>query len=162
KFILDNWRIVKLGTTQAQRRLFFNLRKERDKLQRAGIEVNAYEVARALDVRENDVVEMERRLAAPDASLDASVAGENQITADATARPDVCFEAVEFKHQLHQAIERFMVTLDARDRELMNGRLLCEKPATLEEIGRRFGVSRERARQLEERLKGRLRAHLEI
>ena len=71
KFILNNWRLVKVGTTQAQRKLFFNLRKEREKLEKQGFEVEAKHLAAALDVSEQEVVEMERRLNASETSLDA-------------------------------------------------------------------------------------------
>src|SRR5262245_40760561 len=73
KFILNNWRLVKIGTTQAQRKLFFNLRKEREKLEQLGFQPTAALLAEKLDVPEKEVVEMERRLAAPEASLDAPV-----------------------------------------------------------------------------------------
>ena len=71
KFILNNWRLVKIGTTQAQRKLFFNLRKEREKLEQLGFQPSSALLAEKLDVPEKDVIEMERRLAAPEASLDA-------------------------------------------------------------------------------------------
>ena len=75
KFILNNWRLVKIGTTQAQRKLFFNLRKEREKLEQLGFEPTTALLAEKLDVSEKDVIEMERRLAAPEASLDAPLGG---------------------------------------------------------------------------------------
>src|SRR5207302_1647065 len=70
-FILNNWRLVKIGTTQAQRKLFFNLRKEREKLEQLGFQATTALLAEKLDVPEREVIDMERRLAAPEASLDA-------------------------------------------------------------------------------------------
>jgi RNA polymerase sigma-32 factor len=78
KFILANWRLVKVGTTQAQRKLFFNLRKEREKLEKQGYEVEAKHLAAALDVSEQEVVEMERRLNASETSLDAPMRSDEQ------------------------------------------------------------------------------------
>ena len=75
KFILNNWRLVKIGTTQAQRKLFFNLRKEREKLEQLGFQPTTALLAEKLDVPEKEVIEMERRLAAPEASLDAPLGG---------------------------------------------------------------------------------------
>src|ERR1051325_10151345 len=82
KFVLNNWRLVKIGTTQAQRKLFFNLRKEREKLEQLGFQPTAALLAEKLDVPEKEVVEMERRLAAPEASLDAPLGsgGEDEGT----------------------------------------------------------------------------------
>ena len=78
KFILANWRMVRIGTTQAQRRLFFNLRRERERLQRMGAETDSRQLAAALDVSEREVVEMERRLAASEMSLDAPARSQSQ------------------------------------------------------------------------------------
>ena len=96
KFILNNWRLVKIGTTQAQRKLFFNLRKEREKLERMGFEPDPKLLAENLDVSEKDVVEMQKRLSAPDASLDAPPGSDSdgtprtrpdRMSDDATERP---------------------------------------------------------------------------
>ena len=97
KFILANWRLVKIGTTQAQRKLFFNLRKEREKLEKQGYEVEAKHLAAALDVSEQEVVEMERRLNASETSLDAPMRSDEQgdrtqgdfVRAAPALRPDV-------------------------------------------------------------------------
>ena len=101
KFILANWRLVKVGTTQAQRKLFFNLRKEREKLEKQGYEVEAKHLAAALDVSEQEVVEMERRLNASETSLDAPMRSDEQgdrtqgdfVRAAPALRPDVQVES---------------------------------------------------------------------
>jgi RNA polymerase sigma-32 factor len=168
KFILANWRIVKIGTTQAQRKLFFNLRKEREKLEKQGYEVEAKHLAAALDVSEQEVVEMERRLNASETSLDAPMRSDEQgdrtqgdfVRAAPALRPDVQVEAGEFGAILKEKLHAFGDTLRDRDLEIFRDRLLNDEPATLVQIAERFGVTRERVRQIEERLKKRLRQYL--
>jgi len=169
KFILANWRLVKVGTTQAQRKLFFNLRKEREKLEKQGYEVEAKHLAAALNVSEQEVVEMERRLNASETSLDAPMRSDEQgdrtqgdfVRAAPALRPDVQVEAGEFGAILKEKLHAFGDTLRDRDLEIFRDRLLNDEPATLVQIAERFGVTRERVRQIEERLKRRLRQYLE-
>jgi RNA polymerase sigma-32 factor len=165
-YVLTNHRLVKLGTTQAQRKLFFNLRKEREKLERQGGEVGAKQLAAALDVSEREVVEMERRLEASDESLDTPPHGERKratrdVVAGPASRPDVDVERREFSAVLADKLKTFARTLRGRDLTIFRARLLNDEPALLAELADRFGVSRERVRQVEERLKGRLRDYLE-
>ncbi|HXI57175.1 MAG TPA: RNA polymerase factor sigma-32 [Polyangia bacterium] len=169
KFILANWRIVKIGTTQAQRKLFFNLRKEREKLEKSGLEVEARHLAAALDVTEQDVVEMERRLGSSEMSLDSPVRGDEGaersqgdfVPAAAAVQPDVQAEVGEFQELLRQKLSLFSERLRDRELDIFRERLLSDAPATLQEIGEKYGVSRERARQIEERLKKKLRNFLQ-
>jgi RNA polymerase sigma-32 factor len=168
KFILNNWRLVKIGTTQAQRKLFFNLRKEKEKLEQLGFHPTTALLAEKLDVSEKDVIEMERRLAAPEASLDAPIGGDDDgsrtrldyIPSEA-ARPDEAVEHGEFSALLREKLESFANGLQGREQTIFRERWLTDAPLTLQEIGDRYGVSRERARQLEKRLLGRLRKFLE-
>jgi RNA polymerase sigma-32 factor len=168
KFILNNWRLVKIGTTQAQRKLFFNLRKERDKLEQLGFTPDAKQLAERLDVSEKDVVEMEKRLAAPDASLDAPLGGEDEgrsridlVEATEAGRPDLRVEQSEFQTLLREKLEKFAEDLKDREETIFRERWLTDEPLTLQQIGDRYGVSRERARQIEKRLMNRLRDFLE-
>ncbi|HVR60757.1 MAG TPA: RNA polymerase factor sigma-32 [Polyangia bacterium] len=169
KFILANWRIVKIGTTQAQRKLFFNLRKEREKLEKAGLEVEARHLAAALDVTEQEVIDMERRLGSSETSLDSPLRSEegsersqgDLMPAAANLRPDVQVEMGEFQELLREKLNRFSERLRDRELDIFRERLLGDNPATLQEIGERYGVSRERARQIEERLKKKLRNFLQ-
>jgi RNA polymerase sigma-32 factor len=169
KFILANWRIVRVGTTQAQRRLFFNLRRERERMERMGLETDSRRLATALDVNESDVIEMERRLAASEMSLDAPVqteglAGRTQgdmVAAGPATRPDLQVENGEFQELLRSKLETFGASLQDRELHIFRHRLLADRPTTLEQIGSDHGVSRERARQIEERLKKKLRVYLE-
>jgi len=168
KFILNNWRLVKIGTTQAQRKLFFNLRKEKEKLEQLGFQPTSALLADRLDVSEKEVIEMEKRLAAPEASLDAPITSDDDgsrtrldfLPSD-EMRPDVAVEQNQFSQLLRDKLERFANTLEGRDRTIFQERWLTDTPMTLQEIGDRYGVSRERARQLEKRLLGRLRKFLE-
>ncbi len=169
KFILANWRLVKVGTTQAQRKLFFNLRKEREKLEKQGFEVEAKHLAAALDVTEQEVIDMERRLTASETSLDAPMRSDEQgerpqgdfVRASPQMRPDNQVESGEFSEILRAKLHRFGSTLRDRDLEIFRDRLLNDEPATLVQIAEKFGVTRERVRQIEERLKKRLRQYLE-
>jgi len=169
KFILNNWRLVKIGTTQAQRKLFFNLRKEREKLEQLGFQPTTALLAEKLDVSEKEVVEMERRLAAPEASLDAPLGGGDD---DGTRtrldylpsdddRPDSAVAQSEFATLLRGKLEAFAQMLEGREQTIFRERWLTEEPLTLQEIGDRYNVSRERARQLEKRMLDRLKKYLE-
>ena len=169
KFILNNWRLVKIGTTQAQRKLFFNLRKEREKLEQLGFQPTTALLAEKLDVPEKEVIEMERRLAAPEASLDAPVGSDDEGGArtrldyvpSEDTRPDTAVAQSEFSQLLRGKLEAFANTLEGREQTIFRERWLTEEPLTLQEIGDRYQVSRERARQLEKRMLDRLKKYLE-
>jgi RNA polymerase sigma-32 factor len=168
KFILNNWRLVKIGTTQAQRKLFFNLRKEREKLEQLGFQPSSALLAEKLDVSEKDVIEMERRLAAPEASLDAPMgSGDDEGTRTrmdflpSDDRPDKNVANNEFAQLLKSKLETFAQTLEGREQTIFRERWLSEEPLTLQELGDRYNVSRERARQLEKRVLDRLKKFLE-
>src|SRR5882672_2787412 len=171
RFLMDNWRMVKLGTTQAQRKLFFNLRKEQDKLLRQGFELAPKLLAERLDVTEQDVREMDQRLSNDEFSLDTPVAGVDdarQTYGDRiveTARPaEERLADEELRRIFKEKLAEFGKTLtDPKDRFLFEHRLSLPdggEPMTLQEVGNRFGFTRERARQLEARLTDRLRDHL--
>jgi RNA polymerase sigma-32 factor len=169
KFILNNWRLVKIGTTQAQRKLFFNLRKEREKLEQLGFQPTSALLAEKLDVPEKEVIEMERRLAAPEASLDAPLGSGDDDGArtrldylpSEDERPDRAVAQSEFSQLLRGKLEAFATTLEGREQAIFRERWLTEDPLTLQELGDRYNVSRERARQLEKRMLDRLKKYLE-
>lgn len=168
RYIMENWRMVKLGTTQAQRKLFFNLRKEKRRLENLGFKPEPRLLAERLDVSEKDVVEMEQRLGASEPSLDTPVGDEeggqtlgDRLSFHGEGADEVLGDA-ELKAIFHEKLMDFARTIeDERERLIFEERLIAEKPLTLQEIGKRFGVSRERARQLEARLIKRLRAYME-
>jgi RNA polymerase sigma-32 factor len=167
RFILNNSRLVKLGTTQAQRKLFFNLSKEKARLSAMGIEPTDAEIAKRLNVAEAEVAEMDKRLARSDASLDASV-GESDGRAVARVElmpspgstPDQIAEGAELSELLLDRLEEFRKSLSGKDVTIFDKRLVADEPLTLQELGDEFGVSRERVRQLEARLTGKLRDYL--
>jgi RNA polymerase sigma-32 factor len=168
RFILNNWRLVKLGTTQAQRKLFFNLSKEKARLSAMGIEPTAETIAANLDVSVDDVNSMDRRLSAGEMSLDTPVAGDeskSQSRVDLMPalgeRVDQLLADEEIGQLLHDEMQKFGETLKGKERQIFYERLMAEDPRTLQELGTDFGVSRERVRQLEKRLQGRLKKYLE-
>lgn len=168
RFVLNNWRLVKLGTTQAQRKLFFNLRKEKARLSAMGIEPTADLIAQNLNVSEDDVVQMDQRLSGGDVSLDAPVsnaegrttsriemmAGDDGDTGDRLADGEA-FQVISSK------LQEFGKTLTGKEQVIFHERLLSDDPKTLQELGDVFGVSRERVRQLEQRLQGKIKVFLE-
>ncbi len=168
KFILNNWRLVKIGTTQAQRKLFFNLRKEVDRLKALGIEHPGPKLlAERLDVSEAEVTSMQNRLAASDMSLDAPVSRDDTGSAtrldfvpEASEGPDKQVEDKEFSELLREKVATFGKTLSGRDKEIFVLRTVADEPQTLQEIGDRYGITRERARQIERRMMDRLRDYL--
>jgi RNA polymerase sigma-32 factor len=168
RYLMDNWRMVKLGTTQAQRKLFFNLRKEQDRLLAQGFEAQPKLLAERLDVSEQDVREMEQRLGNDEFSLDAPVSGGDdtrQTYADRLAQGGKPAEEQladeELRRIFREKLAEFGKRLtDEKDRFLFENRISSEEPMTLQEVGNRYGFTRERARQLEARLTSRLRDYL--
>jgi RNA polymerase sigma-32 factor len=167
RFILNNWRLVKLGTTQAQRKLFFNLNKEKARLSAMGIEPSPAEIATRLGVEEQEVSDMDRRLSSGEMSLDAPV-GDNEgrpvsrleMMPTSSSGPDIAVAEGEIAQMVKAKLADFRTTLRGKDIEIFDERLVAEEPLTLQELGDRFGISRERVRQLEARLTGRLREYL--
>jgi len=167
KYILDNFRIVRLGTTRAQRKLFFRLNKEKRALEREGYEVEPRLLAERLDVSEADIVEMDQRLSEGDLSMNAPMRRDEASGAEygdfvANKRPDAERNVSdnEFRNVFLENVHQFAATLDERDRRLVEERILAEEPKTLAELGEEFGVSRERVRQLESRIVVGLREYL--
>jgi RNA polymerase sigma-32 factor len=166
KFILNNWRLVKIGTTQAQRKLFFNLRKEKEKLEREGFTPESKLLAERLNVSEQEVIDMERRLGSAEMSLDAPISNDDDSgrtrmdLVQGGTRPDVEAETGEFTEMLRAKLEKFGEQLSGRERTIFEERMLNDSPSTLQDIGEKYGISRERARQIESRLKGKLEKYL--
>ncbi len=165
-FLLANHRIVKVGTTQAKRKLFYNLTKETKRLRDMGFDPTPQRIADSLDVDVKDVIEMKQRLAVPDASLDAPVGAEDDRTLVSTlpsadAGPEAPVEQAQMMSLITGAMRAFGDTLtNEREVKIWNERLMAEDPLTLEQIGQHFGVTRERARQIEAALKKKLRKYL--
>jgi RNA polymerase sigma-32 factor len=162
---MNNWRMVKIGTTQAQRKLFFNLQKEKDRLEADGFRPGPKLIAQRLDVKESEVIEMDQRLSGRDLSVDAPVnEGEESTMLDFLASKGAnAEEAVadaESRELITRKIKEFGETLTGKDKVIFDSRLMAEEPLTLQDIGDQYGISRERVRQIEERIKKKLKAYL--
>lgn len=165
KFIMDNWRLVKIGTTQAQRKLFYNLNKERRRLQSLGFDPDTATLSKNLNVSEEEVQEMEQRLGSQDMSLDTTLADDSTTTRldvlpalQPSIEDTLAREEISIALQGH--LERILPKLSDKERDILEQRLLADSPVTLREIGERYGITRERVRQLETRLLHKLRVHL--
>lgn len=167
RFILNNWRLVKVGTTQAQRKLFFNLQKEKARLAAMGIDPTPERIAERLSVNTKDVVSMDRRLTGGEVSLDAPVGtGEGRPVSRVDLMPsnggriDELLADEEINDKLKEKIHQFGEHLKNKEKIIFDERLLAEDPRTLQDLGTQFGVSRERVRQIEKRLLQKLRNYL--
>ncbi len=156
EFILRNWRIVKVATTKAQRKLFFNLRKSKKRLGW----MNAAEVrtiAKDLNVSEREVLEMESRLSGRDITFDAPDDDDNDhappspsaYLVAANADPALAYERGNHEHNQMDLMREGLAGLDKRSREILQKRFLAENKATLHDLAEEYGVSAERIRQLE-------------
>jgi RNA polymerase sigma-32 factor len=159
KFLLDNVRLVRVGTTNARRKLLRNLRQEKSRLEAAGFEVGPKMLAEHFDVSEEDVMDVERALHAQDVSLDAPVGdADDRTRGDTMAASGPNVEEDVARRELQDKVRA--VGLGERERAILDERLLSDDPATLQAIGDRFGTTREAVRQAESRLMARLKEHL--
>ena len=168
RYLINNWRLVKIGTTQAQRKLFFNLRKETERLEREGFKPQPLLLAHRMGVRESDVREMQERMGQSEVSLDQPTGGGEDsdtrlldVIPDVGHNPETETADREWRDFARDKVKQFADTLTGKEREIFDARLLAEDPDTLQEIGARFGISRERVRQIETRLKRRLKEFIE-
>jgi len=165
KFIMDNWKLVKIGTTQGQRKLFFNLAKEREKLLAEGFDPEPKYLAERLDVREEEVLEMTQRLSGWEVSITQPV-GEDEKETVGGLLPDPGQNAEEqlsdFQRRkiLEEKLQEFKKTLKGKELEIFEKRIMAEEPVTLQEIGDKYKVSRERIRQIQERLIKKIKEYL--
>lgn len=167
RYIMDNWKMVKLGTTEAQRKLFFKLRQEQERLVQQGFEVTPKLLAERLNVSEQDVVEMDLRLSNEELTLDVPVGEDGKLgtrgerLAAQNALPaDEAMAADQLKDIFRTHIGEFAKTLKDKERYIFEKRLMADEPMTLQEIGTHYGVSRERARQLEAALIARMKVFM--
>jgi RNA polymerase sigma-32 factor len=162
KFIMDNWRLVKIGTTQGQRKLFFKLKKEKQKLIDLGFDPKPKLLSQRLGVSEKEIVDMDQRLDGWDVSLDAPLKEdsdterieflntETESTEDRVAKK-------EMENLLHNKITEFRKKLNKRELEIFEQRIFSDSPVTLQEIGDRYKISRERVRQVEKAIVKKMR-----
>ena len=160
EYILHSWSLVKMGTTAAQKKLFFNLRRVKGQLK--AIEEgdlspeNVKKIATQLDVPEEDVVQMNRRLAAPDHSLNASPRADSDgewidWLVDETQSQESRLAEDEELGKRQRLLTDAMQSLNDRERHILTERRLKDEPTTLEDLSKEFGISRERVRQIEVR-----------
>lgn len=162
RYLINNWRLVKIGTTQAQRKLFFNLRKESERLEAEGFKPQPLLLAQRMGVKESEVREMQERMAHSEVSLDQPVGtGEDarllDVIPDRSNGPEELAASAQWRVFAKEQVLEFQETLKDKELEIFKARLLADEPETLREIGARFGISRERVRQIETRLKKRLK-----
>jgi RNA polymerase sigma-32 factor len=165
KFIMDNWKLVKIGTTQSQRKLFYNLKREKEKLRALGFEPGPKLLAEILQVREEEVIEMDQRLGGWELSLDAPLKeGSDEYHKNFLPATEPQIEEIlaqsELKEKFRQKLAEFRQDLNPKELDIIDLRLLADKPLTLQEIGARHHISRERVRQIEDRLIKKLRQYL--
>jgi RNA polymerase sigma-32 factor len=166
KYIIDNIRMVRLGRSRAERKLFFRLNKEKRELERLGYEPEPRLLAERLEVSEEDVRSMEQRLAESDLSLNAPLRRDDDSTeygdlvAGGGASAEQNVGDAELREVFLEKVHAFAEGCDERERRIIEERLLAEEPRTLQELGAEFGVSRERVRQLEARLIERMNDYL--
>ncbi len=167
KFIMDNWRMVKIGTTQAQRKLFYNLNKERQKLIAQGFDPDEKTLSEALGVSVDQVVEMQQRLDTSDLSLDMPANGDDtsgstklDFLPALTAGVENSIASDELSELVRYSLKDLLPDLSDKELFILEHRLLTDDPVTLREIGEKYHVSRERIRQLEARLLVKLKNHL--
>ena len=157
KFIMENWKLVKIGTTQTQRKLFFNLAKERDKLIAQGFSPEPRLLAERLDVREEDVEEMSQRLGAGEISLSAPV-GENgkevygSFLPDSEVSIDDKISEEENRQLLLKKLGEYRERLTEKELDIFDNRIMAENPMTLQELGDKYSISRERVRQIQQKI----------
>jgi RNA polymerase sigma-32 factor len=157
KFIMDNWKLVKIGTTQSQRKLFFNLAKERDKLISQGFSPEPRLLAERLDVKESEVVEMSQRLGGWELSLSSPISDDSRETYDSYIPDpsiDIENQLSEFQSRqlLTNKLAEFRKTLSGKEADIFDSRIIAEKPLTLQELGGKYNISRERIRQIQEKI----------
>ncbi|MFP6683743.1 MAG: RNA polymerase factor sigma-32 [Polyangiaceae bacterium] len=167
RYILNNSRLVKLGTTQAQRKLFFNLNKQKAKLTAMGIEPTPEVIAERLGVKPKEVVEMDRRMSSAEASLDTPLGDSEgrqvarvELMASGDAATDDIVAQSQFDKLVNQHLAIFRETLADKDLRIFDERMTADEPLTLQALGKKFNVSRERVRQIEARLRKRLGDYL--
>jgi len=166
KFIMDNWRLVKIGTTQGQRKLFFKLKKEKQLLLDQGFDPQPKLLSERLGVSEREIVDMDKRLDGWDVSLDAPLKDDSDteriefLSADVDSLEDTVAKK-EMETLLHNKIAMFREKMSEREVEIFDQRVFSDDPATLQEIGDRYGISRERVRQVEKNIIKKMREFFE-
>ena len=165
KFILDNFRIVRVGTTNDRRKLLMNLRKEKRRLEGQGIIPTSKMLAKTLNVSEGDVIDVENSIKSHDLSLDAKISDDSELyyletLASTEKLIDEKLAAGELKNFIESKFGEFATVLSEKDRMILQKRLLAEEPLTLQAIGDKYGVTREAIRVSEKKLVARIKDYM--
>jgi RNA polymerase sigma-32 factor len=157
KFVMENWKLVKIGTTGSQRKLFFNLTKERDRLVAEGFSPRPGILAERLDVKEEEVVEMSQRLEGWELSLTAPVGDDSKesygaFLPDPTGDIDKLLSDEQLRKNLTKKLREFRKRLTDREADIFDNRIMAEKPLILKELGEKYQISRERVRQIQKEI----------
>ena len=166
KFIMDNWRLVKIGTTQAQRKLFFSLNKEKKLLESQGFKPEIKLLAERLHVKESEVLEMGQRMDNWDVSLEAPVRSDSEdeqknfLPHEGPGIEEVV-ASQEIRERLAEILANLSGRLNEKEQVILNTRLLSDEPKTLQTIADEFNISRERVRQIEANLLKKLKKQFE-
>ena len=166
KHILDNWRLVRVGTTNTRRKLLFNLKREKEKLEREGFDPTTKLLAERFGVDEREVIDVSASIGAMDVSIDTPVRPDSTMTPAQTLSQDgqsveENVELKQFRQILNENIENFKAGLNPNEIEILNNRILSEDPLSLQEIGEQRGVTREAVRQAEQRLLKKFKTYIE-
>ena len=165
KHILDNWRLVRVGTTNARRKLLFNLKREKEKLEREGFDPTTKLLAERFGVDEGEIIDVSSSIGAMDVSIDTPIHSGStmtpaQILTDGKSL-EVSAELNQFQEILKKNIENFKTELNTKEIDILNQRVLSEDPLSLQEIGDQRGVTREAVRQAEQRLLKKFKTFIE-
>lgn len=164
KFIMDNWRMVKIGTTQGQRKLFFRLKKEKARLIEQGFDPKPKLLSERLGVSEKEVVDMDQRLDNWDLSLDEPLKNDSNteriefINLESDSSEDQMAKK-EIEDILHTKVNEFKLTLNERELDIFERRSFSDNPETLQQIGEEYSISRERVRQIENNILKKMKAY---
>ena len=167
RYLMDNFRMVRLGSTRHGRKLFFQLNKEKKRLESMGITPSSHALAEALDVPEQEVINVDQHMRAPALSIHAPAGGEDgrelsEVIPDGSdITPEIHAAQLQLGEQIQAQLDAFEETLrDDRERKIWTARLVAETPVSLAKLGEDYGVSKERIRQIEARIRKRLKTHL--
>ena len=157
KYIMENWKLVKIGTTQTQRKLFFNLAKERDKLIAQGYEPEPRLLAERLDVKEEEIEEMSQRLGGGEISLNAPVSDDGKevygsFLSDPSLAIDEQISEEQNRQLLLRKLNEYRDRFSGKELDIFDNRIMSDNPLTLQELGDKYHISRERVRQIQERI----------
>ena len=168
EYILRSWSLVKMGTTTAQKKLFFNLKKLKNKIAPRSDgdlkDEHVTEIANRLDVKKDEVISMNRRLSGQELSLNAQVGEDGDEwqdwLVDKSMDQELSFAHNEEMKQRKDLLENSLEILNQREREILNYRRLIDQPVTLEKLSRKYKISRERIRQIENKALEKIQKHM--